>query len=525
MKKHLLSSFFLVFICLQFTVAQPIEVNKYVLSPFGSPVSSIDWVGTVKDGSNNLITVGNTIISQDITALLISKQNSSGTQVWQAAFHPSTTSISSSYGIAVTLDANNNIYVVGVTKIGTTGFFDYVVLKYSSSGSLLWNKIIDADGLDDLPTAIGLNNDGNLFITGSSTSISSLTDYFTLRLNPTTGVEVWRKTYDYNYQFDGAVKLSFDALGNPTIFGFSGTTLGSFSLASVKYNKSTGAVIADNHTATGISVVNPKAFIKDQWDNYYIAGEITATSQNISLLKFDANLQFKWNVTYDFQNEGESVKALATDENGNVILTGSSKVNNNLTDLLIVKFDSSGTVLWQQKRYADRQQATLVGKQIVVLPDNSMYILGERNYQGNHKIILVYLNGDGIFLHENRHPSDCFESDEYPVRMEFFPTLNRMIVLGKNHKTPNEFQYYDLRYDYLFRDPAIEYDSLDQPLCKKSEIIVKFSKTYVKQESVNNLDISYGILADFLTIDAVNAISNTLPFGRNTQMIRIFPNI
>ena len=51
--------------------AQPTEINKYVSAPFGLSVSEIDWVGTTKDMSSNLITVGNTFVSADVTAVLL----------------------------------------------------------------------------------------------------------------------------------------------------------------------------------------------------------------------------------------------------------------------------------------------------------------------------------------------------------------------------------------------------------------------------------------------------------------------
>ncbi|MCB9344490.1 MAG: hypothetical protein H6576_12385 [Lewinellaceae bacterium] len=274
-------------------IAQQIEVNKFILPPFGSPVPDIDWIGSTKDASNNLITVGNTIISQDTIALLVTKQSSTGTEIWTTTFFPPSAIISKSYGVAVTTDASSNIYVASTTAIGANGHYDYLILKYSSTGSLQWAKVIDYDGLDDIPSSIEFSNDGSLYIIGTGTDSTSYADYFTVKLNPSTGAEAWRKNYDYNKQLDGAVKMTFDMSNNPIITGFSGSIGGSFALSTVIYNKSNGSVISDYHSTTGINITNPKAFVKDQWDNFYVAEDYNSgNSQDIKLLKFDNNLQY-----------------------------------------------------------------------------------------------------------------------------------------------------------------------------------------------------------------------------------------
>ena len=168
--------------------AQPTEINKYVSAPFGLSVSEIDWVGTTKDMSSNLITVGNTFVSADVTAVLITKHNSSAEQIWQVSYYPSLNPISKNFGIAVTTDESNNIYVAAATRNGANGKYDYLILKFVPSGNLAWSRIIDGTGsLDDLPAAIALNSSGELFITGTGMGSSTLTDFFTLRLDPSNG--------------------------------------------------------------------------------------------------------------------------------------------------------------------------------------------------------------------------------------------------------------------------------------------------------------------------------------------------
>jgi hypothetical protein len=506
--------------------AQPTEMNKYVLEPFGLPVSEVDWVGTTKDAAGNLVTVGNTFASADITAVLVTKHNSSAEQVWQVSYHPNLSTVSKNYGIAVTTDASGNIYVAAATRNSANGKYDYLVLEYSSSGSLVWSRIINgASDLDDLPAAIALNSSGELFVVGTSLGSSTLTDYLTLRLDPSNGNTIWSQVYDNDSNYEAAVDIVFDLQGNPVITGLSGTNFSNNEVVTVKYGQATGSLDAENHFGGGtLNFTNPKAFTRDQWGNFYIAGEIiSAGAQDISVIKLDTALNLKWTAIYDYNNEKESVNALTTDSEGNVLFVGNSVVNASFTDLLAVKYDSSGTLKWAQRRTADKQQVKVTGKQIKTLPDNSMYVLGERLFENRRSVLLIKLGLDGTFRREDRHPSDCFESDDVPVRLETYPSDKRVVVLSKTVQ-PNETKYYHLRFDEFDRNPAVHFDTSEAPICKKAEIIVKFNRAYVLPEKVNDLDITFGDFTDFLTADAAEQLERVLPGDRH-QLVRIFTRL
>lgn len=67
---------------------------------------------------------------------------------------------------SIEVDINGNVYVGGQAK-NTNGNFDYYLIKYDSGGSELWSKIFDK-GYDDKLSKITLDEDANVYITGSS---------------------------------------------------------------------------------------------------------------------------------------------------------------------------------------------------------------------------------------------------------------------------------------------------------------------------------------------------------------------
>jgi len=137
-------------------------VNK---QQFGSP-NAYDWGASALDASGNYYTVGHTNAASTAVSLLIVKQGADGEIAWQQAFTPSPGT--NCYGIGLTLDAIGNIYAIGASK-GTSGGFDFVVLKYSPAGVKLWHKTLagPANG-DDIPTGVLCSPTGtNVFVTGA----------------------------------------------------------------------------------------------------------------------------------------------------------------------------------------------------------------------------------------------------------------------------------------------------------------------------------------------------------------------
>ncbi len=69
------------------------------------------------------------------------------------------------------LDSAGNIYVVG-SAANASKLLDYVTLKYTPSGTLLWFKRFGStNGLSNLPRAIGLDTNDNLYVTGTSATV------------------------------------------------------------------------------------------------------------------------------------------------------------------------------------------------------------------------------------------------------------------------------------------------------------------------------------------------------------------
>lgn len=339
------------------------------------------------------ITFGTTTLTLNGTQdIFIVKFDNSGNVIW-AKREGGT---ASTYSNSIATDVNGNIFVTGMfggTSItfGTTtltnspgGFYDMFLAKYDSAGNVLWAK--KAGGADwDEAKGVSTDASGNVFVTGQykSSSIvfgtttltnSGLVDVFTAKYDGSGNV-LWAKKGVGNYN-DYSFSISNDVSGNAFITGsFAGsvvfgsdtlTATGSPSIFTAKYDPSGNVLWAKSPTGGGYgqSIAadgGGNAVVTGWFGGPITFGSTTLTNAggaDIFVAKYDGNGNELWAKggvgTFDDGGLG-----ITTDASGNIIATGgfqsasitfgsttltNSGSGNN--DILVVKYDGSGNVLW-----------------------------------------------------------------------------------------------------------------------------------------------------------------------------------
>jgi hypothetical protein len=116
------------------------------------------------------------------------KYNTNGVRQWVATFDnplgtPNTNSHDLPFNIAV--DGYGNVYVTG-RSTGATSGWDYITLKYNTSGAQQWVQRFNGTGnADDQANALGLDGDGNVFVTGQSTGLGTGNDFLSIKYKQT----------------------------------------------------------------------------------------------------------------------------------------------------------------------------------------------------------------------------------------------------------------------------------------------------------------------------------------------------
>ncbi len=310
------------------------------------------YVGGYFEGSatfENTTVTGNGV---DFLTLFIAKYTSDGHLLWvqKIAY------VSSAYMYDLVLDSNGNIYVTGyfhnsitfgANTLTATGNKDIFIAKYSNNGTLQWVQQAGGTG-DDEGKGLGLDSDGNLYITGTifgnvtfggKTYLSSGHSVFTVKFDSNGAIQWLRRGICTNsitsnsmvVDTDGKVTVIGTFLGNVT-FGFDTyTSAGAPDVFLVQYDSDGNLIWVKRMGGTGIEYGMDIAL--DTENNIIITGSFQATAgfdnlnltsaggSDIFLVKFSSAGLLKW-VKRDGGVDDEHGKVIAIDASDNLLIAG-----------------------------------------------------------------------------------------------------------------------------------------------------------------------------------------------------------
>lgn len=496
--------------------SQQIHVNREWRDNYGDPVFNPalqpyggDWTKSIIAANNEIITVAHTAVSGQGENLLLTRFDDSGTPIWQVDYNSSSTH--NDYGINLFEASNGDIYVCGTTDNGGTTNFDVLVLVYDASGNLLYDTRYDGpDSKNDIPAAINVDQSASqILIAGTSESSSTSYDYLVLGYDLTLNLN-WSNTYDYANLPDVAVEF-IGINGKFTVAGASANSATDWDMTTVDFDESTGSYQGDNRmNYPGFGYDEIYAFRKDANDNLYATGKCSSngTNYNIRTVKIDSTNTLIWSQTYDGFGLEDIGSSLAIDLNGNVIVCGYITKSNNKKDLIILKYNPSGTLLWTHTQPSNDPNGDAVAKSISLNPSNGniYFIGGEKELGGSKRVIVgrVFPNGVKGWERWIRGSYDHLPSDIQ------YGGLGTPGVFAITIKDSTVNQYELSLYTEHQMDTAKVYTSNGSPAFLSRTLIVKLDTSALKFNKIDDTEIRAGSLSDFLKTAAVNSIQANL---------------
>ena len=241
------------------------------------------------------------------------------------------------FGSGIALDGSGNVFITGITSSYGAGNRDILVLKYDSSGTLLWEKTWGGSG-DDWGSGIVLDGSGNLFITG---------------LTESYGAGEW-----------DALLLKYDSSGN------------------LLWNTTWGGSDSDHGSVIAL----------DASENVVITGRTNsygAGNGDVLVLKYDSSGNLLWYRTwggsdYDFG------AGIALDGSGNAFITGTTySYGTSGYDGLLIKYDSSGNLLLNKTWGGAGHDSGEGGYGIAIDGSGNAFITGNFYYYGEVDVFLL----------------------------------------------------------------------------------------------------------------------------------------
>ena len=321
--------------------------------------------------------------------------------------------MSNGYGNCISTDLLGNTYVTGFFKsrtftlgtivlsnADTTGSTnDIFIAKFDATGNPLWAK--NAGGsADDAGYALVNDHSGNLYVTGTFYSSSIVfgtdtlqnsgpigtSDLFIMKYNPAGNVQ-WAKSTGGN-SYDDARSIIIDKADNvyitggffsPSLFCTTDTLINTDSSTAspdiflIKYTpngtevwaKSFGGSLYDYGNSISADTTGNLVIIGTFYSPTIVFGittlinnDNTGGTDDVLIVKFDSSGNVLWAKSGGGNNLDEA-QSIATDLSGNVFITGefnSSSINFGSTlitntafntfNIFVVKYNAIGTIVW-----------------------------------------------------------------------------------------------------------------------------------------------------------------------------------
>lgn len=368
------------------------------LNAIAQVVPNVDWVRyyseraqisnmpSAIDANNNVYTVGYSYVTPANPDLTILKYDASGVLVWVKHYD------NGGYddAKAITLDASSNIYVTGESD-GTGTGRDIITIKYDVNGNQLWATRFNgtANG-NDVANATVVDASGNVYVTGKTTSTAGGINYITIKYNA-SGVQQWVNTYNgTGNSADEAVSLDYSSTGRLFVTGTSLNASSNNDIVTLRINPSTGAqmwVKSINGSANANDA--SYALLADANDVVIVGSQNnTTTGDDYITLKYNGtNGNILWQKKYDFANSSNYATSITKDASGNYAVTGIA-LNSSIVEYHSLLYNASGVQQWVNKVSTGLTYSN-TNPQIVVDPiANHFYVCGQKNE--NVSDIFVY---------------------------------------------------------------------------------------------------------------------------------------
>jgi hypothetical protein len=296
----------------------------------GSPLwtSRYNHYGTNYEDAGSLAVdaIGNVFVAADG----IIKYDPQGNAVW------------TNYDVVgpVLADKSGNVFVTGGSDEAGIGY-SYKTLKYAPDGRAAWTNYYKLGSIT-VPTAMTLDLDGNVIVTGDSLWVNHL--YATIKYS-NGGIPLWTNLFPGpNYAGGNVPLVVVDGFGNVFLTGGSvGQDGTNAAFTTVKLSASGVPLWTNSFFETNYDNGAPGGTAVDSAGNFYFAGHSSGpngTNVDYVTIKYAATGLTIWTNRYDglIPNSEDWADDIAVDHAGNVYVTGLSGDFQGIGDFATVKY-------------------------------------------------------------------------------------------------------------------------------------------------------------------------------------------
>ena len=205
----------------------------------------VDVVDTVNTLSTVAIDAAGDVVVTGIVAdfatptdvLVVKLSGADGRELWRYRFNGPGNS--ADYGIDITVDANDDVIVGGVSHLIAE---DMLALKVDGrTGEKKWHAVVPGPGVgQDQGLAVAVDANGDVAVAGDST-VGTVDRFAVIKVRGSDGKLLWRGTAGTGNENGQATAVVFDPAGDVIVMGSIAFAATGFDVAVVKFDGATGA--------------------------------------------------------------------------------------------------------------------------------------------------------------------------------------------------------------------------------------------------------------------------------------------
>ncbi len=255
----------------------------------------------------------------------------------------------------VVCDSSGNSYVIGSTPgssgVGTDNN-DFITLKYSEAGALIWSTTLNEANRNDIGQKVVLDPSGALYVAGSTENFTGFVDagITIAKIDRSTGAEVWRRRIPAGANGTSHVDaLMFDPAGYVTVVGSLRQGTGAADIVVAKYDLA-GTQSWQKSIDLGQRESASDAKL-DPAGNTYVVGTTGGAAPDTNdwvVRRLDPAGNTSWTKTVAGQaGQEDGGRSIAVDSYGNSFVVGETTDTFNGLDRTTIAYNSAGTFLWE----------------------------------------------------------------------------------------------------------------------------------------------------------------------------------
>ena len=254
-------------------------------------------------------------------------------------------------GMSLVATSDGGYAIAGHTSSFGAGDVDFWLVKTDSAGNMLWQEAYGGTGLDRTYTMV-VALDGGYALAGYTNSFDSENYDFWLVKTDSSGKMEWSQNYggtEYEYAF--SLVATHD--GGYAIAGETGSFGAEGDFWLVKTDADGNMEWSQNYG--GPKYDRAESLIVTSDGGYLIAGSTAVSNENVDLLlvKTDASGNMVWQKTYgktaeDYGVSGDSPTSVVQTNDGGYAIAGFTGPSATGDDAWLVKTDANGNMEWNQ---------------------------------------------------------------------------------------------------------------------------------------------------------------------------------